>query len=43
MSDQVLLNLIAGGWEQRADRYSQLRQQLTGLPSAKVEMSYIGG
>jgi len=43
MSDQVLLNLIAGGWEQRADRYSQLRQQLTVLPSAKVEMSYIGG
>jgi len=43
MSDQMLLNLVAGGWGQRADRYSQLRQQLTGLPSAKVEMSYIGG
>ncbi|MFA5370776.1 MAG: GTP 3',8-cyclase MoaA [Sideroxydans sp.] len=42
-SDRVLLNLLAEGWGKRADRYSELRHQLTASPSAKIEMSYIGG
>ncbi len=42
-SDQGLIYLIAGGWEARDDRYSQLRHQMTVRTPAKVEMSYIGG
>ncbi|MDP2760467.1 MAG: GTP 3',8-cyclase MoaA [Sideroxyarcus sp.] len=42
-SDQVLLNLVADRWGRRADRYSEWRHVLTAPPSAKVEMSYIGG
>ena len=43
VSDQMLLKLVAGCWGRRADRYSELRPLLTTPPSAKVEMSYIGG
>jgi len=41
--DQVLLNLLAEGWGQRADRYSELRHLSGAHSSAKIEMSYIGG
>ena len=41
-SDAELRELIAGVWNQRDDRYSELRNQNTqGLP--KAEMSYLGG
>lgn len=46
-SDEVLAGLIAARWQQRTDRYSELRSAATegaGLPATKkVEMSYIGG
>ncbi|MHB1234808.1 MAG: GTP 3',8-cyclase MoaA [Microbacteriaceae bacterium] len=45
-TDRQLVELMAGIWRDRADRYSQLRSSNTaGLrPGAKkVEMSYIGG
>ncbi len=45
-SDSALSELIAGRWQQRADRYSQLRMAATTMsPSQnkKIEMSYIGG
>lgn len=42
VSDTVLTNLIAARWEQREDRYSELRA--TQQPQEKkIEMSYIGG
>jgi cyclic pyranopterin phosphate synthase len=41
-SDGELADLLRGIWNQRKDRYSELRSAKTaGLP--KVEMSYIGG
>jgi cyclic pyranopterin phosphate synthase len=46
-SDDALTRLIAARWQQRTDRYSELRSAATegnGLPATKkVEMSYIGG
>lgn len=50
-SDQTLVGLIADCWEQRNDRYSQLRHAQTETPGEKsgkepgkkIEMSYIGG
>ena len=45
-SDEDLASAIAGIWQQRTDRYSQLRGQLpldTGTGARRVEMSYIGG
>jgi cyclic pyranopterin phosphate synthase len=46
-SDEVLAGLIGSCWQQRRDRYSELRSAATegaGLPEAKkVEMSFIGG
>ncbi len=42
-SDQALINLIAGRWAARTDRYSQLRHEHAGHPVKKIEMSYIGG
>lgn len=40
-NDESLSRLIVDTWEQRADRYSQLRHAAT--PRRKIEMSYIGG
>jgi cyclic pyranopterin phosphate synthase len=40
--DHALVKLVAECWTRRDDRYSQLRHAAT-VPSAKVEMSYIGG
>ena len=47
-SEQALTNLVAGKWERRFDRYSQLRHAATEMqpgnkPREKIEMSYIGG
>ena len=42
-TDQILTGMIAGHWERRDDRYSQLRHAATELPRGKIEMSYIGG
>jgi GTP 3',8-cyclase len=46
-TDQILTTLITTYWQQRNDRYSQLRQAATGKSGLsagkKVEMSYIGG
>ncbi|MBC3935605.1 GTP 3',8-cyclase MoaA [Undibacterium sp. CY7W] len=45
-SDQELADGIASVWQQRSDRYSELRSSDTFVPtsaSKKIEMSYIGG
>jgi cyclic pyranopterin phosphate synthase len=46
-SDADLTKLIAANWQQRSDRYSQLRQASsvvsTTTGAKKIEMSYIGG
>lgn len=44
-TDPALTALIAGRWQQRDDRYSQLRSAATTISSSqkKIEMSYIGG
>ena len=46
-SDDDLLDLIAGIWRRRDDRYSELRSAATEAPgeasARKVEMSHIGG
>jgi GTP 3',8-cyclase len=41
-SDTELRNEIAAVWQQRADRYSEIRTSQTA-PLKKIEMSYIGG
>jgi len=41
-SDEMLTNRVQAIWDERSDRYSELRSAATqGLP--RVEMSYIGG
>ncbi|MDR3087865.1 MAG: GTP 3',8-cyclase MoaA [Azoarcus sp.] len=42
-SDTDLRQRIAAVWRYRSDRYSQLRHEMTKVPSGKIEMSYIGG
>jgi GTP 3',8-cyclase len=45
-SDEDILSSIGHIWQQRGDRYSQLRSDMphdTSTGSRKVEMSYIGG
>ncbi len=41
--DRMLTGLIADYWQQRNDRYSQLRHIATISDRQKIEMSYIGG
>jgi cyclic pyranopterin phosphate synthase len=41
-SDDELRNEVAAVWQQRADRYSEIRTEFTAK-NKKVEMSYIGG
>ncbi|GAB4408511.1 MAG: GTP 3',8-cyclase MoaA [Anaerolineae bacterium] len=41
-TDAELLELVAGVWRARTDRYSELRAQLD-MPRTKVEMYHIGG
>lgn len=42
-SDEQVQQLIAGVWEQRKDRYSELRTSFTRLPQKGAEMFRIGG
>src|SRR3984885_2816720 len=42
-SDEELLGLIRAVWERRADRYSQLRDNLRARGAQHVEMNYVGG
>jgi GTP 3',8-cyclase len=43
-SDEDLRNALAHTWQQRSDRYSELRGSAAAAPAAqRVEMSYIGG
>ncbi len=42
-SDDELSQLIKAVWEQRTDRYSELRAQLRARGGEKVEMYFIGG
>jgi cyclic pyranopterin phosphate synthase len=41
--DHTLNRLITGYWQQRNDRYSQLRHAAGNSAGHKIEMSYIGG
>ncbi len=41
--DDALTNLITSHWQQRRDRYSELRQAASEIKLPKIEMSYIGG
>src|SRR5438067_2014536 len=41
-SDEAIRNEIAAVWQQRTDRYSEMRTEATSR-ERKVEMSYIGG
>lgn len=41
-SDAELTDLISGRWQERTDRYSELRAR-NSAPADKVEMYYIGG
>lgn len=44
LPDLAIANVIAHIWQQRTDRYSELRSQnTTGQQRKKIEMSYIGG
>jgi cyclic pyranopterin phosphate synthase len=42
-SDEELLELIRAVWERRADRYSELRDNLRARGVQHVEMNYLGG
>lgn len=42
-SDEELLQLIRAVWERRADRYSELRENLRARGVQHVEMNYVGG
>jgi cyclic pyranopterin phosphate synthase len=42
-SDEELLQLIRSVWERRADRYSELRDNLRACGVQHVEMNYLGG
>ncbi|MCL2076437.1 MAG: GTP 3',8-cyclase MoaA [Betaproteobacteria bacterium] len=41
--DAALRQRIAATWRGRADRYSQIRHEVTEALSGRIEMSYIGG
>lgn len=42
-NDTALRQRIASTWQNRSDRYSQLRHEMTEALPEKIEMSYIGG
>ncbi len=42
-SDDDLINLIAGVWSRRTDRYSELRTSFTKVPRKGAEMYRLGG
>ena len=41
-SDEEMLSAIGAIWQQRGDRYSEIRTAETAA-ARKIEMSYIGG
>lgn len=42
-SDEEMSNVLALHWQNRKDRYSELRDSNNAQPGKKLEMSYIGG
>ncbi len=42
-SDDEIARAIAGIWQQRSDRYSEIRTANTPRAASRIEMSYIGG
>jgi cyclic pyranopterin phosphate synthase len=42
-SDEDIRHAIADCWQNRTDRYSQIRHEVSAIPRRKIEMSYIGG
>ena len=42
-SDEEMIDAIVSCWQERRDRYSQVRHEVTELLRNKIEMSYIGG
>lgn len=42
-SDEEICHSIVKCWQNRTDRYSQIRQEIAIVPRKKIEMSYIGG
>ncbi len=42
-TDQAISEAIADCWQDRGDRYSELRNEASALSRNKIEMSYIGG
>lgn len=42
-SDEELVTLLRGIWENRRDRYSEQRAELRSRPEHKVEMFHVGG
>jgi GTP 3',8-cyclase len=42
-SDEEMLALMRGAWEQRSDRYSELRDNLRARGVQHVEMNHVGG
>ena len=42
-NDAELVALIGAIWEQRADRYSELRDELRARNVQHVEMNHVGG
>lgn len=42
-SDEEISHTITNCWQNRSDRYSEMRSDISTLPRNKIEMSYIGG
>lgn len=42
-SDEDIGHAIENCWQNRTDRYSEIRNEVARLPRNKIEMSYIGG
>jgi cyclic pyranopterin phosphate synthase len=42
-SDETISHAIVDCWQNRTDRYSEIRHEIPALPRNKIEMSYIGG
>ncbi len=42
-SDEEIGHAIVDCWQNRTDRYSEIRHEVMALPRNKIEMSYIGG
>lgn len=42
-SDEEISHTIANCWQNRSDRYSEIRHEVFAAPRNKIEMSYIGG